>query len=302
MSKGTPEAQQLVKSLLNQPENSICADCLKNPSKWASSTLGIFICYECSGIHRSLGTHISFVRSCTLDSWTPEQAKLMRKVGNKIANEFWEAKLPKDYTRPSPFDRYNMENFIRAKYSEGRWALQGEPPQNRQTRTTLNRNTNINSPIQTIKIIEEPKIEQNQEETSSAFDFIQNSSLISNEKVKTEPINNNISKKPIFIKKNIQPEIKIDNSSFDFINESSSQRNPQVIESKKSPQQSTSTIFKKNKGGVSRFMKKPVGDGVIEQMIDNNNDFRPVSAPVHQRNNVKSFSMFDGLDFGSIKK
>lgn len=128
MSKPSAEALQLVKSLMELPENSICADCKKKAAKWASSTLGVFICIDCSGIHRSLGTHISFVRSCTLDSWTPEQARLMRRVGNKIANEYWEARLPKDFIRPATGDRLGMEAFIRAKYIEKRWAAPGEPP------------------------------------------------------------------------------------------------------------------------------------------------------------------------------
>ncbi|KAH0786822.1 ARF GAP-like zinc finger-containing protein [Histomonas meleagridis] len=137
MSRPTKEALQLVTSLMSLPENSICADCQKKVAKWASSTLGIFICIDCSGIHRSLGTHISFVRSCTLDSWTPEQARLMRRVGNKVANEYWEANLPPDFMRPSPSDRYGMECFIRAKYVERRWAAPGEPPSSVNYKKTL---------------------------------------------------------------------------------------------------------------------------------------------------------------------
>jgi hypothetical protein len=34
---------------------------------------GVFICIRCSGIHRSMGTHISKVKSVDLDVWTPEQ-------------------------------------------------------------------------------------------------------------------------------------------------------------------------------------------------------------------------------------
>ncbi|KAF8664485.1 hypothetical protein HU200_054662 [Digitaria exilis] len=69
----------------------------------------------CSGIHRSLGVHISKVRSATLDTWLPEQVAFIQSMGNEKANSYWEAELPPNY------DRVGIENFIRAKYEDKRW-------------------------------------------------------------------------------------------------------------------------------------------------------------------------------------
>jgi hypothetical protein len=53
--------------------------CFSGP-RWASANLGTFFCIECSGIHRNLGVHISFVRSVNLDSWTEKQVQVRNLI------------------------------------------------------------------------------------------------------------------------------------------------------------------------------------------------------------------------------
>ncbi|KAM7495490.1 hypothetical protein LguiB_030099 [Lonicera macranthoides] len=107
--------RKVLEGLLKLPENRECADCKTKGPRWASVNLGIFICMQCSGIHRSLGVHISKVRSATLDTWLPEQVAFIHSMGNEKSNSYWEAELPPNY------DRVGIENFIRAKYEEKRW-------------------------------------------------------------------------------------------------------------------------------------------------------------------------------------
>ena len=52
-------------------ENRVCFDCSQRKPIWASSTFGVFICLDCAGGQRRLGTHISFVRSCDMDERAP---------------------------------------------------------------------------------------------------------------------------------------------------------------------------------------------------------------------------------------
>lgn len=114
--------RKILEGLLKLPENRECADCKSKGPRWASVNLGIFICMQCSGIHRSLGVHISKVRSATLDTWLPEQVAFIQSMGNERANSYWEAELPPNY------DRVGIENFIRAKYEEKRWVPKDGKP------------------------------------------------------------------------------------------------------------------------------------------------------------------------------
>lgn len=85
------------------PLVQVCFDCPQKKPMWASSTFGVFICLDCAGGQRRLGTHLTFarlqrsqltqhrhvdtwdaqVRSVDMDEWTEEQLEAMKLGGNK---------------------------------------------------------------------------------------------------------------------------------------------------------------------------------------------------------------------------
>lgn len=101
--------------------NQWCADCNSDSKvEWVSINLGIVLCIECSGIHRSLGTHVSKVRSLTLDtvSFTSDIVEIMMQIGNRISNQIWEAKLDQALKPQPNANREQRLRFINDKYVE----------------------------------------------------------------------------------------------------------------------------------------------------------------------------------------
>ncbi|KAJ5291110.1 hypothetical protein N7478_000361 [Penicillium angulare] len=111
---------QLLQAVRDADEgNNWCADCGSSSKvEWVSINLGIVLCIECSGIHRSLGTHISKIRSLTLDvhSFSNDIVEILLQIGNRVSNIIWEATLDQSLKPSAGSTREQRLKFITAKY------------------------------------------------------------------------------------------------------------------------------------------------------------------------------------------
>ncbi|KAH9410580.1 putative ARF GTPase activating protein [Ordospora pajunii] len=79
-----------VKELCLQEGNNRCVDCSAPSPPWASVTHGVFICFDCASIHRSLGVEMSFVKSVNLDGWDRREYLCMKNGTNEKFKKYVE--------------------------------------------------------------------------------------------------------------------------------------------------------------------------------------------------------------------
>ncbi|XP_035021988.1 arf-GAP with dual PH domain-containing protein 2 isoform X3 [Hippoglossus stenolepis] len=107
---------KILLELMRQPGNKVCADCGAPEPDWASYTLGIFVCLNCSGMHRNLPA-VSRVKSVRLDLWEDSLVEFMREKGNSAAKATFEKCVPAFFYRPQQKDCIVLKDqWIRAKY------------------------------------------------------------------------------------------------------------------------------------------------------------------------------------------
>ncbi|CAH0406695.1 unnamed protein product [Chilo suppressalis] len=117
----------------------ICADCGASDPSWASINRGLLLCAECCSVHRSMGRHISHVKSLRQGSWPPSLLAMVQALTAQNVNSIWEHSLldtsaPKHLRKkPQPKDPLHptKSEFILAKHLRLAYVLRArrdEPP------------------------------------------------------------------------------------------------------------------------------------------------------------------------------
>eukprot|EP00290_Baffinella_frigidus_P014940 CAMPEP_0180148992 /NCGR_PEP_ID=MMETSP0986-20121125/20449_1 /TAXON_ID=697907 /ORGANISM="non described non described, Strain CCMP2293" /LENGTH=204 /DNA_ID=CAMNT_0022095373 /DNA_START=118 /DNA_END=729 /DNA_ORIENTATION=- len=123
------KAKKILDACIKHPDNRHCVDCNTLGPRWASMNLGIFMCLNCSGIHRRMGTHISKVKSTNLDMWKVKWADWMKGRGNINSNLYFEGNTPRSWKKPDENSSAQaLEDHIRAKYERKEWAQASSAP------------------------------------------------------------------------------------------------------------------------------------------------------------------------------
>ncbi|CAC9506964.1 conserved hypothetical protein [Leishmania infantum JPCM5] len=115
-----------VERLCSQYPNNVCADCGETGTRWTSVNHGVFVCIRCSGVHRSLGVHISKVKSTNMDRWSLAEVRLMEAIGNAKAKTLYEARLPTGARPSGGADAAAddaVRSFIQRKYEQREFAM-----------------------------------------------------------------------------------------------------------------------------------------------------------------------------------
>ena len=171
-------SNDILKELMKIPENKTCFDCNKTSCQWASVNNGIFLCTNCSGIHRGLGVEKSYIRSIQWDNWSDHQLEFMKKGGNQKLKDFlklysFETKsIPAEklyHTKIMEFYRKNLKNKV-----EGITETETPPPIE-EAFDILDNNINMNGSNENkFSSVGSEKIDNDSESNDVSFQDIKN--------------------------------------------------------------------------------------------------------------------------------
>lgn len=118
-SSNNEELREQLNNLLIESATLQCIDCQEVGADWCSLSFGTYLCLSCAGYHRSLGTHITSVRSLKLDIWTANHLSMIKigKLQPKDMNTMFKDYLNtlvhfKDKINSNKYEKYNLPEVL----------------------------------------------------------------------------------------------------------------------------------------------------------------------------------------------
>jgi hypothetical protein len=125
-----------------------------------------------------MGTHISTVRSTSLDEWTPQQITSIQGKGNALINSSYEANMGKTQKIQTQSDDRSREDYIRSKYERKLfYGLADSTPQEdnlqieevvEKKKTKPKQNNPTPKKVEKVEVVQPKKV---QKEEPSMIDF-----------------------------------------------------------------------------------------------------------------------------------
>eukprot|EP00930_Biecheleria_cincta_P033986 TRINITY_DN2351_c0_g1_i2.p1 TRINITY_DN2351_c0_g1~~TRINITY_DN2351_c0_g1_i2.p1 ORF type:complete len:556 (+),score=111.99 TRINITY_DN2351_c0_g1_i2:90-1757(+) len=101
--------------------NKRCANCTERGPTYVCLDFQIFVCQQCSGLHREFGHKI---KSISLSEWSLAEVARIEQGGNEKAAAMWLYRYNKEATtnpEPESSDVEAVREFIRAKFVDKKW-------------------------------------------------------------------------------------------------------------------------------------------------------------------------------------